>query len=111
MGAANADIETLDILTEYELVIDRESKDMSGFTTEKKLAKRDEKDDALLESFARLLESLGSGSIEFEKVDEKEMATMDVELLEKRSREASDNLVEDCVDIKDIILASKFHKR
>ena len=94
LAAANADCETLDILTAYGLDLDREAQDSSGYTAEEIFANREDKDNALMESFDRFLESLGSGSIVFAEIEEKE-AIMNREMLGGRD---CDSPFEDYVD-------------
>ena len=94
LASANADCETLDILTAYGLDIDREAQDSSGYTAEEIFANREDKDNALMESFDRFLESLGSGSIVFAEIEEKE-AIMNRDMLGGRD---CDSPFEDYVD-------------
>ena len=94
MAAANADCETLDLLTAYGLGIDREAQESSGHTAEETFANREDKDIALIESFDCFHESLGSGSIVSAEIEEKE-AIINTEMLGGRNY---DSPFEDYVD-------------
>ena len=70
-ATANADFETLDILTTHERGIDRDVQESSGHTAEETSANREDKAIALMESFDCFHESLGSESIVFAEIEQK----------------------------------------
>jgi len=76
LAAAYANSKMLDILIGYGLDVDRDAKDVTGYTAEDIFARRSDKDAALIVSFEGLLESLGSGSIIFGKMDPNDVTIM-----------------------------------
>jgi uncharacterized protein len=75
-AAAYADNETLEILTEYSLDIGRDTKDSSGLTAKEVFDRRDDKEIIMIKTFEHLLENLGSQSIIFGYLDEKDVTAM-----------------------------------